>query len=233
MSLILCLSSGLPPLLGLFLCLPRLCLILVLLAPYPLICFPLCPAPLLMTKTYPHAPLSLQKSSPLLFLLHQPHVVPFLQGNLGEDILLGENPQGDTILEENPQEAEGGALITLSGYSSHSSSGSHTFPLPILHLCFPRDTCLEMEHWIYLLDLGSVVTYLRILQLTPSSFITPVLPKSFLPQFSSVNPLSMCSTCFLLSIPTTFSLVRTTDSNWSLLINSEFFYSIYLHFFVC
>ena len=40
------------------------------------------------------------------------------------------------------------------------------FSFPILYLCFPRDTCLEMEHWIYLPDLGSAVTHLRILQST-------------------------------------------------------------------
>ena len=39
----------------------------------------------------------------------------------------------------------------------------------------------------------------------------------------------MCSTCFLLSIPTTFSLVRTADPYWYLLLNSKFFYSIYLY----
>ena len=43
------------------------------------------------------------------------------------------------------------------------------------------------------------------------------------------HPLSMCSTCFLLSIPTTFSPVRTTDPYWSQLLNSKSFYSIFPH----
>ena len=63
-----------------------------------------------MTKAYPHAPSSLQKSSPLLFLLHKLHIVPFLQGNLGEDILSRENPQGVIPPGVNLQEAEGWAL---------------------------------------------------------------------------------------------------------------------------
>ena len=54
MSLILCLSSGLHLLLGLFLCLPNLWLIPILPVPFLLTCFHLCPALSLMTRTYPH-----------------------------------------------------------------------------------------------------------------------------------------------------------------------------------
>ena len=75
----------------------------------------------------------------------------------------------------------GRASKTLSRHSSCSNSSSHYLSFPSLHPYLPRDICLGRGHWIYLPDLRSVVTYLRILQLTPSLLITPALPKSFLP----------------------------------------------------
>ena len=50
-----------------------------------------------------------------------------------------------------------------------------------LYLSLPRDTFLRRGHWTYLLSLGSVVTFPRLLQSTHSLPTTPALPKSFLP----------------------------------------------------
>ena len=181
MSPILCLSSGLHPLLGLFLCLPNLWPIPILLVPFLLTCFHLCQAPSLMTRTYPNVLLLLQKSFPYSLLLHLPLLVFSLQGNLGEDSLSGESPLEGTLLGENLQEAEGGVVLPSLGTLLILVLVPTTFLSPILHPCFPRDTCLGMEYWICLLDLGSAVTFLKVPQSTPSSLITPVLPKSFLP----------------------------------------------------
>ena len=178
---ILYLSSGLHPLLGLSLCLPNLWLIPILLVPFLLTCFHLCPALSLMTRAYPHVLLSLQKSFPHSLLLHLPLLVSSLQGNLGEDSLSGESPLEGALLGGNLPEAEGGVVPPFLGTLLTLVLVPITFLSLILHPCFPRDICLGMEHWIYLLDLGSVATFLRIPQLIPSSLTTPLLPKSFLP----------------------------------------------------
>ena len=78
---ILYLPSGLPPLLGLSPYLPNLWLIPILLVPFLLTCFHLCPALSLMIRTYPHVLLSLQRSFPHLLLLHLSLLVSSLQGN--------------------------------------------------------------------------------------------------------------------------------------------------------
>ena len=134
-----------------------------------------------MTRTYPHVLLSHQKSFPHSLILHLPLLVSSLQGNLGEASLSGESPLVGILLGENLQEAEGGVVLYSLGTLLTLVLVPTTFPSPIPHPCFPRDTCLGMEHWICLLDLGSAVTCLRIPQLTLSSLITPVLPKSSLP----------------------------------------------------
>ena len=179
--LILYLPSDLHPLLGLSPCLPNLWLIPILLVPFLLTCFHLCPALSLIIKTYPHVLLSLQRSFPPSLLLHLPLLVSSLQGDLGKDSLSGESPLEDALLGENLQEAKGGVVLPSLGTLLTLVLVPTTFLSPILHPCFPRDICLGMEHWICLLDLGSAVTFLRITQLTSSSLTTPVLPKSFLP----------------------------------------------------
>ena len=181
MSPILCLALGLHLLLGPFLCLPNLWLIPILLVPFLLTCFHLCPALSLMTRTYPHVLLLLQKSFPHSLLFHLPLLVSSLQGSPGGDRLSGESPLEGALLGENLQEAEGGVVLTYLGTLLTLVLALTTFLSPIPQPCFPRDTCLGMEHWICLLDLGSAVTFLRIPQSTPSSLVTPVLPKSFLP----------------------------------------------------
>ena len=178
---ILYLSSSLHPLLGLSLCLPNLWLIPILLVPSLLTCFHLCSALSLLTRTYPHVLLSLQKSFPCSLLLHLPLLVSSFQGNLGEDSLSGESPLEGALLGENLQEAKGGVVLPSLGTLLTLALVPTTFLFPILYPCFPRGTCLGMEHWICLLDLGSPVTFLRIPQLIPFSLTTPVLPKSFLP----------------------------------------------------
>ena len=146
-----------------------------------LTCFHLYPALSLMIKTYPHVLLLLQRSFLHLLLLHLSPLVSSLQGNLGGDSLPGESPLEGTLLGENLQEAEGGVVLPSLGILLTLVLVPTTFLFPILHPCFPRDTCLGVGHWICLPDLGSAVTFLRIPQLTPSSLTISVPPESFLP----------------------------------------------------
>ena len=178
---ILFLPSSLHPLLGLSLYLPNLWVIPTLLVLFLLTCFHLYTALSLMIRTYPHALLLLQRSFPHLLLLQLSLPVSCLKGSLGEDSLPGESPLEGTLLGENLQETEGGVVLPSLGTLLTLVLAPTTFLFPILHPCLPRDTCLKMEYWICLLDLGSAVTFLRIPQLIPSLPTTPVLSKSYLP----------------------------------------------------
>ena len=174
------LPSSLHPLLGLSLYLPNLLLAPILLVLSPLTCLHPYSALSLMIRIYPYVPLLLQKSFSHLLILHLSLLVSPLQGNLGGDSLSEKSALGGILPGENLQEAEGGVVLPSLGTLFILVLVPITFPLSILHPCFPMDICLRMGHWICLLDPGSAVTFLRIPQLTPSLPTTPVLPKSFL-----------------------------------------------------
>ena len=143
---ILYLSSGLHPLLGLSLYLPNLWLIPIILVPFLLTCFHLCPALSLIIRTYPHVLLSLQRSFPHLLPLHPSLLVFSLQGNLGEDSL---SSRGHSSRGKSPR-GQGRGCTTPSRHSSHSSFGSHNFPFshssPMFsQRCLSRDGALALS----------------------------------------------------------------------------------------
>ena len=100
-------------------------------------------------------------------------ILPFTSTSpVSSSILSTRKPRRDSLLEESPpesifpgenlQEAEGGVVLPSLGTLLTLVLVSTTFLLPILHPCLPMDICLGMGHWIFLLDLGSSVTFLRI-----------------------------------------------------------------------
>ena len=102
-----------------------------------------------------------------------------------------------------PRKSRGGHLVKGKSSRGHSPRGRSprgrgeiqgSFPhlllvlvqipaislFPSLYLSLPRDIFLRRGHWTYLLSLGSVITFPRLLQSTHSLPTTPA-PKSFLP----------------------------------------------------
>ena len=103
-----------------------------------------------------------------------------------------------------PRKSIGGPLVTGKSSQGHSPRGRPpreggetrgSFPhlllilvqapaislFPSLYLSLPRGTFLRRKHWTYLLNLGSVITFPRLLQSTYSLPTTPALSISFLP----------------------------------------------------
>ena len=125
--LILYLPSDLHPLLGLSPYLPNLWLIPILLVPFLLTCFHLCPALSLIIKTYPHVLLSLQRSFPP-FTSTSPTSSSILSPRRPRERqpVRGKSSRGCSSRGKSPR-GQGRGCTTLSRHSSHPSFGSHNF----------------------------------------------------------------------------------------------------------
>ena len=100
--------------------------------------------------------------------------------SMGGCLVKGKSSRGHSSRGRPPRGRRGNPR-TFPTPSPCSSSGSCNLPFLSLYLYLPRGTFLRRGHWTYLLSLGSVVTFPRLLQSTHSLPTTPALPKSFLP----------------------------------------------------
>ena len=108
------------------------------------------------------------------------HNTSFPRKSRGGHLVKGKSSWGHSPRSRPPR----GRRVT-QGFFRHllliSVQAHAIFLFPSLYLSLPRDTFLRKGHWTYLLNLGSVITFPRLLQSTHSLPTTPAFPKSFLP----------------------------------------------------
>ena len=107
------------------------------------------------------------------------HNTSFPRKSRGGHLVKGKSSWGCSLRGIPPRGRRGNPRI-LPTPSPHFSSSPCNLSFP-QSLSLPRGTFLRRGHWTYLLNLGSVVTFPRLLQSTHSLPTTPALPKSFLP----------------------------------------------------
>ena len=231
MSLTLCLSSGLPLLLGLFFHVFSQ----TLANPYSSssLSFDLLP-PLSSSITHdqklPSCSFVTPKILPPVSTSLTPCSTLFPRKPRGGHPVRGKSSRGHPSRGKSPR-ARGRDSMTLSGHSPHSSSGSHNFSF--LHT--PPIFSQRYLSGDGALDLSTRPRVCSYLPQNPT--INPFLityscsPKIFSPIVFFNKPSEYVFNMFSFIYTYNFSLVRTTDHYWSLPLNSKFFYSIYIHYF--